>query len=139
MSENDKKLNALWNLTDIVHKEIIKIKEELEEFKKYSDRTITKHEEDLASLYQQSFDLYSEILLTSLVISNRQTPSAYDTKTDYNSCSNTSETEFKKLRIPSPPTNTFDKNSSNSRYRSSHRPDTSKWYEEDDHDFYEGN
>ena len=36
MSENDKKLNTLWNLTDIVHKEIIKIKEELEEFKKYS-------------------------------------------------------------------------------------------------------
>ena len=138
MSENDKNLNTLWNLTDIVHKEIIKIKEELEDFKKYSERIITKHEEDLASLYQQSFDLYSEILLTSLVTNNRQTPSAYDTKTDYNPGSHTSWDEFKKLRIPSPPTNTFDKNPSNFRYRSSHRPDTSKWYEEDDHDFYEG-
>jgi len=130
MSENDKKLNTLWNLTDIVHKEIIKIKEELEEFKKYSDRIITQHEEDLASLYQQSFDLYSEILLTS----RGQTPSAYETKTDYNSGSHTSWENFKNSR-----TNTWDKNPSNFRYRSSHRPDTSKWYEEDDHDFYEGN
>jgi hypothetical protein len=135
MTHNDK-LNILWNLTDIVHKEIIKVKDELEEFKKYSDRIITQHEKDLASLYKQSFDLYSEIIK---VANNEMTPSAYDTKTDYNSGSHTSWTEFKKLRIQSPPTNTFDKNLSNFRYRSSYRPDTSKWYEEDDHDFYEGN
>jgi len=130
MLENNNKLNTLWNLTDTVHKEIIKIKEELEDFKKYSDRIITQHEKDLTSLYKQSFDLYSEILLTS----KGQTPSAYETKTDYNSGSHTSWEDFKNSR-----TNTWDKNPSNFRYRSSHRPDTSKWYEEDDHDYYEGN
>jgi len=131
MSENNEKLNTLWNLTDIVHKEIIKVKDELEEFRKYSDRIIKQHEKDLTSLYKQSFDLYSEILL----IGNKgQTPSAYDPKTDYNSGSHTSWENFKNSR-----TNTFDKNPSNFRYRSSYRPDTSKWYEEDDHDIYEGN
>jgi hypothetical protein len=133
MPENNEKLNTLWNLTDIVHKEIIKVKDELEEFRKYSDRIIKQHEEDLASLYKQSFDLYSEILLTS---NKGQTPSAYETKTDYTSGSHTSWTEFKKLRIQSPPTNTFDKKIQDQKY-SSHRPDTSIWYKEDPTSLYD--
>ena len=134
MSENDK-LNTLWKRINLIHKKIEETKENLQDVKKYHQRIEKQYEEDLTLLYQQSFDLYSEILLTSLVTNNRQTPSAYDTKTDYNSGTHTSWTEFKKLRTP---TNTFDENIKNKTYRS-YRPDTSKWYEEEDHDFYEGN
>jgi hypothetical protein len=118
---HDEKLNILWNLTDIVHKEIIKVKDELEEFRKYSDRIITQHEEDLASLYKQSFDIYSEIL----ELAQRQTPSAYESKRDFTTAHHTFWEDIKTR------TNTFDKKIQDRKY-SSYRPDTSSWEDDDE-------
>ena len=126
---NNDKLNTLWKRIDIMHQKIIELNDQLTEAEKYHMRIETQYREDIALLYKQSFDIYSQILE---ITNNGMTPTAYDPKTDITSGVHDSWEVFKNSR-----TNTFDKKIQDQKY-SSHRPDTSTWYLEDDQDYYAG-